>query len=101
MSDENSIDMAEVDDSTIANVNQRPNGIPENWIVNWGPRVNYERNYDFSGTLQDEVAGGGFDFTFARSISAGLGTERNMERLELYSGQNLSDDFDLCNLPAT
>jgi TolB-like protein len=53
---------------------------PENWIVNWGPRVNYERNYDFSGTLQDEVAGGGFDFTFARSISVGLGTERNMER---------------------
>ena len=53
---------------------------PENWIVNWGPRVNYERNYDFSGTLQDEVAGGGFDFTLARSISAGLGTERNMER---------------------
>ena len=53
---------------------------PENWIVNWGPRVSYSRNYDFSGTLQDEAAGGGFDFTFARSISAGLGTERNMER---------------------
>ena len=29
-----SIDMAEADDSTIANVNQRPNGVPENWIVN-------------------------------------------------------------------
>ena len=29
-----SIDVAEEDDSTIANVNQRPNGVPENWIVN-------------------------------------------------------------------
>ena len=34
MSDEYTIDMAEVDDSTIANINQRPNGVPENWIVN-------------------------------------------------------------------
>ena len=43
MSNENTIDMAVVDDSTIANVNQRPNGVPENWIVN--PHNNADIKY--------------------------------------------------------
>ena len=53
---------------------------PETWLINWGPRGNYERSYDFDVVLQDEVVGGGFDFAFARSITAGLGANRALER---------------------
>ena len=53
---------------------------PENWLTNWGPRTNYSRNYDFDSTLQDEAAGAGLDFTFARSVTAGIGADRAMER---------------------
>ena len=53
---------------------------PESWLINWGPRTNYQRNYDFAGTLQDEVAGTGLDFAFARSITAGVGADRVLER---------------------
>ena len=53
---------------------------PENWLVNWGPRVSYLRNFDFSGTLQDESIGAGVDLSFAKSIVAGLGLNRAMER---------------------
>ena len=53
---------------------------PESWIINWGPRVNYQRNYNFARTLQDESAGTGLDFTFARSVTAGVGADRIMER---------------------
>ena len=53
---------------------------PESWLINWGPRVNYQRNFDFAGTLQDESTGTGLDFTFARSVTAGVGANRVMER---------------------
>ena len=53
---------------------------PENWLINWGPRVGYQRNHDFKGTLQDEDVGGGVDFAFARSITAGVGADRVLER---------------------
>ena len=53
---------------------------PENWLINWGPRTNYRRNYDFDSTLQDEAAGAGLDFAFARSVTAGIGADRAMER---------------------
>ena len=35
MSYENKIDMVEADDSAIANVNQRPNGVLRKGICNW------------------------------------------------------------------
>ena len=53
---------------------------PESWLINWGPRTSYERNYNFDGVLQDEVATAGLDFSFARSITAGIGADRGLER---------------------
>ena len=53
---------------------------PEHWLINWGPRVRYERVYDYDWILEDEKIETGLDFTFARSISAGGGVERSLER---------------------
>ena len=53
---------------------------PEHWLINWGPRVRYERLYDYDWILEDERIETGLDFTFARSISAGGGVERSLER---------------------
>ena len=53
---------------------------PEHWLVNWGPRVSYGRDYSFEGVLLDETAGGGLDFTFARNVRLGLSAERALER---------------------
>ena len=53
---------------------------PESWIVNWGPEVTYERNYDFDGVLEDEGRGTGASFQFARNIRMNLGLDRDMER---------------------
>ena len=53
---------------------------PENWLINWGPQVNYERNYNFDGDLDDEIAGGGLNFSFARNVGLSLQTTRALER---------------------
>ena len=53
---------------------------PEHWLVNWGPRVRYGRNYSFENVLMDETVGGGLDFTFARNVRLGLSAERALER---------------------
>ena len=53
---------------------------PEHWLVNWGPRVSYGRDYSYEGVLLDENAGGGFDFTFARNVRLGVSAERSLER---------------------
>ena len=53
---------------------------PEHWLVNWGPRVSYNRDYSYDGVLLDENAGGGFDFTFARNVRLGVSAERSLER---------------------
>ncbi len=53
---------------------------PEKWIINWGPRGRYERLYNHDWTLEDEKIESGADFTFARNITASLGTERSLER---------------------
>ena len=53
---------------------------PETWLISWGPQVNFQLNYDFNDVLQDEVAGGGLDFAFARNVTAGIGAERALER---------------------
>ena len=34
---------------------------PEHWLVNWGPRVSYGRDYSFEGVLLVETAAGGLD----------------------------------------
>ncbi|MGH9253530.1 MAG: DUF5916 domain-containing protein, partial [Vicinamibacterales bacterium] len=53
---------------------------PENWIINWEPRVQYERNYDYQGVLQDEGVWGRVNFTFVNNITAFLNVNRDMER---------------------
>jgi hypothetical protein len=53
---------------------------PESWIINWEPRLQYERNYDYNGVLQDEVIGGRLNFQFAKSVSLYLNLNRDMER---------------------
>jgi hypothetical protein len=49
-------------------------------VLNWGPDVSYERNYDFDGVLQDEGIGFGANLQFARNIRINLGIDREMER---------------------
>ena len=53
---------------------------PDTWIINWGPSVRYSRIYNYDWLLEDEVINTGIDFTFARSITAGGGLERSLER---------------------
>jgi TolB-like protein len=53
---------------------------PEGWLINWGPRIRYQRLYDHDLILEDETIDTGLDFTLARSITAGAGVERSMER---------------------
>ena len=71
---------------------------PEHWLVNWGPRVRYGRNYSWDdNVLMDEVVGPGLDFTFARNVRVGLSAERALER---YGGidfwkWNQGVDFDI------
>ena len=53
---------------------------PEGWVINWGPRIRYQRLYDHESILEDETIDTGLDFAFARNISAGAGIERSLER---------------------
>jgi len=53
---------------------------PESWIRSFGPRLSYERNYTFAGTLQDRQVGAGGNFSFARNISFNVNYNRDMER---------------------
>ena len=61
-----------------ANVSYR--WYPESWIINWGPRVSYDRNYDFEGILQDEGSRVGVNATFAKNINVSVNVNRDMER---------------------
>ncbi len=61
-----------------ANVSYR--WYPESWIINWGPQVSYERNYDFEGILQDEGRSVGLNATFAKNINIRFTARRDMER---------------------
>ena len=54
---------------------------PGTWILSWGPSFNYVRGYRYhEGTLQDEEAGGGIDFQFARNVRVRANVDRIMER---------------------
>ena len=58
---------------------------PETWLISWGPRARYGRDYMFDDTLQDENAEVGLNFNFARNISVNGEVSRDMER---YGGIN-------------
>lgn len=53
---------------------------PQSWIIDWGPRITYSRNYDYDDVLQDENVSGHINFSFSRSISLNAALSRNMER---------------------
>ena len=53
---------------------------PETWLVNWGPQLNYSRNYDFDGVLNDENARVGVNFQFAQNTGFTASVSRDMER---------------------
>ncbi|MBI2188395.1 MAG: carbohydrate binding family 9 domain-containing protein [Acidobacteria bacterium] len=53
---------------------------PESWIINWEPRVQYERNYDYLGVLQDEGMWVRLNVQFANNISVYTNVNRDMER---------------------
>lgn len=53
---------------------------PQNWVVNWGPRMNYNHNRQFSGRLQDHGGGVGLQAQFAKNIFLNTNVERDMER---------------------
>ncbi|OLC82676.1 MAG: hypothetical protein AUH72_06135, partial [Acidobacteria bacterium 13_1_40CM_4_65_8] len=58
---------------------------PEGWVVNWGPRGYYTRNYDYAGVLQDEQVNASLNAQLAKNINVSVGANREMER---YSGIN-------------
>jgi hypothetical protein len=53
---------------------------PENWIINWGPRLSYGRNWNFDDVLEDENAGLRVNVDFVRSIRFNVAVDRDMER---------------------
>jgi hypothetical protein len=53
---------------------------PEGWIVNWGPRFNYDRNYNSKGVLQDSGPTVGMNLQFARNIDANAQVAHDLER---------------------
>jgi hypothetical protein len=53
---------------------------PENWVLNWGPRFNYSRIYDYRGTLTDEDVNVFVNAQFARNMNLNGGVTRGMER---------------------
>ena len=55
---------------------------PEHWLINWGPTIDYELGYNHAGIREDERAGGGLDFQFARNISLSVTGSRAFERYE-------------------
>jgi len=53
---------------------------PESWIINWGPRVNHRRIYNFDGVLQDAQTGLNLDARLARNVDLHASANRDMER---------------------
>jgi hypothetical protein len=53
---------------------------PESWLINWGPRVTYMRNYTFDDVLQDEQFGLSTQFQFARNINFNVTYRNDLER---------------------
>ena len=53
---------------------------PESWLINWGPQLSYGRSWNFDKILEDENAGLGLNFDFAKSIRFSVDVQRDMER---------------------
>jgi hypothetical protein len=53
---------------------------PETWIVNWAPRLEYQRLYDYEDVRQNEGITTGVNFQFARNMNMNANVTRDMER---------------------
>ena len=53
---------------------------PQNWILDWGPRVTYGKNWNFAGVLEDENLREAVTFSFARNLRGGAAHTRDIER---------------------
>ncbi len=53
---------------------------PQGRVINWGPNIEYSRNYDFAGVLQDEAVMAGVNVQFARNIRFNVEGSRELER---------------------
>ena len=53
---------------------------PESWITNWEPRLQYGRNYDYQGVLQDEGVAGRLNVQFSNNTNFYVNVNRDMER---------------------
>ena len=53
---------------------------PEGRVINWGPRINVLRNWDFDGAVQDKRVGVGLNFQLAGNVSLGGNFGKEMER---------------------
>jgi hypothetical protein len=53
---------------------------PENWLTSWGPRVQFNRTYEYSGILTDQEVGLSSELQFRRNIFARVGLNRDLER---------------------
>ena len=69
-------------DTRTAQANAMYRWWPQNWLINWGPRFSYSRNYDFAGLLQDEqVSAGVLGVLSSNVIGIGM-VNRDMERFQ-------------------
>ena len=55
---------------------------PNGRIVNWGPRINVLRNWDFDRVLQDTRLGVSLNFSLAGNVRLSANIDKEMERFE-------------------
>ena len=55
---------------------------PQNWIVSWGPEVQYGQSYGFDQVLQDENASVRLSANFARNVRYSFDVNEDLERFE-------------------
>ena len=53
---------------------------PESWIINWGPSLNYSKNWNFDDILEDEETRVRLNVSFAKNIRFNGDVRREMER---------------------
>ena len=53
---------------------------PESWIINWGPSLNYSKNWNFEDVLEDQETRLRLNVSFAKNIRFNGDVRREMER---------------------
>ena len=53
---------------------------PENWIINWGPSLDYQLSHTHAGVREDEMLDAGLNFDFTRNVNVSANAIRAHER---------------------